>query len=98
MSEAGASAPIRVLVVDDHQMFAESLARVLSADDDIETVAIVGSLDGAIAAAAEHAPDVAIIDFQLGDDSDIDAAQAVRSVSPSTRVLMLTGLGTEQVL
>ena len=64
---------IRVLVLDDHMMFAESLSRLLRDESDIEVVATTATLREAVDAAVRERPDVVIIDFFL-PDCDIDHA------------------------
>jgi len=83
--------PIRVVVVDDHQMFVDSLVRLLADETDIEVVAVAGSSRQALTKVAEARPDVVVMDYQLPDESGAQAAAALRSRLPGTRVVMLTG-------
>jgi len=83
---------IRVLVVDDHQMFAESLARVLSTEGDIEVVGTAGTCAAAVELAAKLQPSVAIVDYRLPDGDGITTATTLGKVSPLTKVVLLTGL------
>ena len=54
--------PIRVVVVDDHQMFVESLVRLLADVADIDVVAVAGSSREALATVADARPDVVVMD------------------------------------
>ena len=83
--------PIRVVVVDDHQMFVESLVRLLADVADIDVVAVAGSSREALATVADARPDVVVMDYQLPDESGARAAAALRVRVPGTRVIMLTG-------
>jgi DNA-binding NarL/FixJ family response regulator len=95
MAEA---APIRVLLVDDHEMVAESFRRVLDAQHDIEVVGVRGSADAAVSAATELRPDVVIMDYVLPDTDGVWAATQIRSVLPDAKVVLLTGSGMPEVL
>jgi len=89
--------PIRVLIVDDHTMFAGSLARVLDAEDDIEVVATATGHDEALASMTD-AIDVALTDFRLGASDGIRLATSILDRWPATRVVMLTASSDESVM
>ena len=82
---------IRVLLVDDHEMVADSFRRLLSTCEDIEVVGIAGTATAGSAAAVDLQPDVALIDFKLPDANGAELAKRIRASVPGTRVLMLTG-------
>jgi DNA-binding NarL/FixJ family response regulator len=82
---------LRVLVVDDHQMFAESVARILGDEADLEVVGVVGNAADARAAAASAQPDVVLLDFGLPDLDGATTARLLRDEHPSTQIVMLTG-------
>lgn len=84
------SSPIRVLVADDHDLFADTLVALLAGDDRIE---IVGrAVDGAeaIRLAAGHRPDVVLMDVHMPVVDGIEATVALRSEDPAVRVVMLS--------
>jgi NarL family two-component system response regulator LiaR len=84
--------PITVIVVDDHPVFVEALARYLEASGDFEIVGLTGSGDEAVALVQEHVPDVVVMDLVL-EGSEIDGIEATRLItktSPSTQVLVLS--------
>ncbi len=88
----GVPTVIRVLVVDDHRMFAESLVRVLDDEPDIEVTGIAVSAADANAQVEQHHPDVCVLDYQLPDQDGASAVSALRGKAPDLRVVMLTGL------
>ena len=88
---------IKVLIVDDHEMFGASLARVLGDEDDIEVVASVTTPDEAIAAMRDDI-DVALTDFRLQQGDGIQLAARLLERWPATRVVMLTASNDETVM
>ncbi len=82
---------IRVVVVDDHQMFVESLVRLLDDEADIEVVAVAGSSREALTSVADSHPDVVVMDYQLPDETGARATAVLRHRDPEVRVVMLTG-------
>ena len=89
---------IRVLVLDDHQMFAESVARMLGAEHDIEVVAVAGNVADAVRLVTSTDLDIAIVDFRLPDADGAEATRRIRAARPSVRVLMLTGMADDKML
>ncbi len=83
---------IRVLVVDDHQMFAQSLTRLFELEDDIDVCAMAFSGSEAVTLAAQHRPDVCILDYQLPDGVGTVIAPALRATAPDVRIVMITGV------
>ncbi|WP_181775420.1 response regulator [Amycolatopsis pittospori] len=86
-----AAAPIRVLLVEDHKMVAEALGAAFEEFPEIDLVASVESLADGMVAAAAHRPDIVLLDRRLPDGDGIEAIAGLRDVSPSSRVLVLTG-------
>lgn len=81
---------MRVLLCDDHQLFAEALGDVLSARGD--DVALTTSPDQAVELARQCPPHVCVMDRSFPEgDVGVEAARRVLQVSPRTAVLMLTG-------
>jgi len=91
-------AAVRVLIVDDHAVFADALATVLRTDPELEVVGKGGSVQEAIAAAAALQPDVVLLDVHMPDGSGIDAAAAIKKARPQTQVVILTSDEDESVL
>jgi len=89
---------IRVLLIDDHQMFVESLARVLADDGRIEVVGVASTAKEGLALAGEHRPRVAIVDFGLPDLDGVELAAALKASDPYVMAVMLTASTEDRVL
>ncbi len=95
MSSAEESRPVRVLLVEDHDMVAEALQLALDRADGITVVGRARSRAEAVADALEHAPDVVVLDRRLADG---DALGVIAQLgSGGARVLVLTGDATPAV-
>ena len=81
---------IRVLLVDDHAVVRSGLRHVLEAEDDIEVVAEVTGLRGAVFEARAHKPDVILMDVVMPGASGIEATPAVLEEAAEAKVLMLS--------
>jgi two-component system, NarL family, response regulator DevR len=92
-----ADAPLRVMVVEDHQFVRESISRVLK-DEGTIVVAEEASVRGAIEAADRSQPDVIVMDIRLPDGSGIEATREIRDSNPRIRVLMLTASDDDEAL
>jgi DNA-binding NarL/FixJ family response regulator len=89
----GSSAPrsaIRVLVVDDQELFRRGLTRLLSVESDIQIVGEAGDGATAAALAASTSPDIVLMDVRMPKLSGIEAITAVRNAAPDARIVMLT--------
>ena len=84
---------IRVLLADDQSMVREALATLLGLEDDIEVVAQVARGDEVVAAAREHAPDVALLDIEMPGMTGIEAAAALREAAPRVKIVIVTTFG-----
>lgn len=89
---------IRVLVVDDHQMFSEGMVRMLSDHDEIFVVGVAGTVEEAVASARLHAPDVVLMDYELPDGDGVQATERVKKENPDVKVVMVTSHTDEGVL
>lgn len=87
---APAEAPVRVIVVDDHDLFRIGLRRLLEEQDGLEVVGDARRGDEAVQRAAELRPDVVVMDVNMPGMSGVQATCALRELSPLTAVLMLT--------
>ncbi len=82
----------RVLVVDDHRMFAQSLARLFGLEDDFEVVGIAYSCAEALRIAPDAAPDICVLDYQLPDGDGATLATQLRTLLTDIQILLLTGV------
>ena len=91
--EAAAVLPqkVRVLIADDHRLFAETLEALLGTDDRIEVVATAGDGREAVRLARELEPDVILMDIEMPVLDGIEATKRIRVRDPHACVLMLTG-------
>lgn len=100
MSDAGAETadPIRVVIVDDHEMFTESVSQLLQHEAGIEVVGIAPTMAEGVALVEVQHPTVALVDFRLPDGQGTDAATSIKAVSDNTRTLIITGSTEESVV
>ncbi|MGW7003445.1 response regulator [Streptomyces sp. NPDC054933] len=84
---------IRVLLAEDQSMVREALATLLGLEEDIDVVAQVARGDEVIAAAREHAVDVALLDIEMPGLTGIDAAAMLRKELPHVKVVIVTTFG-----
>jgi len=89
---------IRVLVVDDHLIFSQSLVRLLESRPAIKVVGTAASVSEAIAAVLAYQPDVILMDFDLPDGNGLQATEQIKALTPSAKVIMLTASADEQHL
>jgi DNA-binding NarL/FixJ family response regulator len=85
------SGPIRLLLVDDHDLVVMALTAAFEEITDIDVVGTATSVAGGAALAARHQPDVVLLDRRLPDGDGIDAIGRFRAESPRLRVLLFTG-------
>jgi len=83
---------LKLVLCDDHRLFAQSLATVLEARG-WRVAAVVTRPEAAVEAVAEHMPDICILDLFFGGDSSdaIAAAECIGRIAPGARVIMLSG-------
>ena len=82
---------VKVLIADDHRLFAEALQAILSVDERIELVGLAGDGREAVKLAEQHSPDVILMDISMPLMDGIEAAQAIRKRDDSVSIVMLTG-------
>ena len=90
--------PIRVYLLDDHEVVRRGLRDLLESDGDIEIVGESGSAQEAAARIPALRPHVAVLDARLPDGSGIDVCRDVRSVDPAIQALILTSYDDDEAL
>jgi two-component system response regulator DevR len=91
-------APIRLMLVDDHDMIAQSLRMILEHEADIEVVAVSNSVADAVADASAARPDVILMDYYLPDGDGVAATARIKQNHPEIKVILLTGSDDPQAL
>ena len=98
-SETPAAAqPIRVFLLDDHEIVRRGLRDLLESDGDIEVVGEAGSAEEAIRRIPALRADVAVLDGRLPDGSGIDVCREIRSRDPHVAALILTSYDDDEAL
>ena len=82
--------PIRVLIVDDHEVLASSLAMVLDAEEDITAVGVATTLEQAQGLMTTVQPDVLLLDHRMPDGDGVAAIPKLLSERSSVGVVVLT--------
>ncbi len=94
MSEPGGAA-VRVMVVDDHPMWREAVARDLT-EAGFDVVAAVGDGGQALRVLAAVRPDVVVLDLQLPDVPGVTVTRGILAALPAARVLILSASAEQQ--
>ena len=90
--------PLRVLIVDDHEVVREGLRSLLNRREAINVVGDAGTVATAIEEAARLRPDVVIMDVRLPDGSGVEACREIRQDNPDTKVIMLTSYADDEAV
>lgn len=90
--------PLRVVLVDDHEVVRLGLMTLLEDIDWIDVVAEAGSADEALQAVERHNPDVVVMDIRLPDESGIEACGKIIRQWQDTRVVMLTSSAEDELI
>jgi DNA-binding NarL/FixJ family response regulator len=89
---------IRVLIVDDHRVFAEALQVVLTMEPDIEVAGFAATAREALERVEAEQPDVVLLDHYLPDGHGTDIVAPLKARSPRTNVVMLTTEADEEIV
>lgn len=81
---------MKILIVDDHILFREGLAGLISGQPDIDVVGQANSVKEAITLANDTKPDIILMDFSMPDGSGLDATRAILAKQPHIKVIFLT--------
>jgi len=89
---------IRVLIVDDHQLFRRGVSSLLAGREDIEVVGEANNGAEAVERARELMPDVVLMDIKMPELDGIAATKQLKAEMPYVRIMMLTVSETDEDL
>jgi two-component system, NarL family, response regulator DevR len=98
MAESEPARPLRLLVVDDHEVVRQGLVALLDRRAGFEVVAQAGTVEEATTQARLHRPDIVVMDVRLPDGSGVEACREIRAELPETRVIMLTSFPDDEAV
>src|SRR5262249_5831432 len=87
---------VRVLIADDHRLFAEALQAILTADRRIDVVGLAGSGEEAVRLTTELQPNIVLMDISMPGVGGVEATRQIVSQHEDVQVLMVTGSGARQ--
>ena len=90
--------PLRLLVVDDHEVVRQGLVSLLDRRERFQVVAEAGTAAEAVEMTRKFEPDLVIMDVRLPDGSGIEACREIRAEFPKTRVVILTSYPDEEAV
>jgi len=90
--------PLRVLIVDDHEVVREGLRSLLNRHEGISVVGEAGTVATAVEEAVRLRPDVVIMDVRLPDGSGVEACREIRQEIPDAKVIMLTSYADDEAV
>jgi len=94
---AGGHRPIRVMLVDDHQLVTDALSRLLAREPDMTVIGIAATVAEA-RNLARHPVDVVLMDYRLPDGTGAEATRAIKARWPACRVVMLSGVYDDETI
>jgi two-component system response regulator DevR len=98
MTGESVARPLRLLVVDDHEVVRQGLVALLDRRQGFEVVAEAGTAAEAIEQARRYEPDIVVMDVRLPDGSGVEACREIRAERAATRVVMLTSYPDEEAV
>jgi DNA-binding NarL/FixJ family response regulator len=90
--------PLRIVLIDDHEVVRAGIKAMLDAQEDMEVVGEAGTAEDGIKRVGFDEPDVVVLDVRLPDGSGVEACREIRSRFPDVKVLMLTSFADEEAL
>lgn len=85
-------APTNLFVIDDHPVLREGIRMLVEASGDVRVVGSAATASGALTALAELAPDVVLLDLDLGTEDGLAWLPRLSAAAPAAKVLILTAL------
>jgi len=98
MTDQMEARPLRLLVVDDHEVVRQGLVSLLDRREHFQVVAEAGTAAEAVEMARKFEPDLVVMDVRLPDGSGIEACREIRAEFPTTRVVILTSYPDEEAV
>jgi DNA-binding NarL/FixJ family response regulator len=95
---AGDTTPIKVFLLDDHEIVRRGVKDLLEAEADITVIGEAGTAASALARIPALRPDVAVLDVRLPDGDGVSVCRDIRSQMPGLACLMLTSFGDDEAL
>jgi len=89
---------MRLIIVDDHNLFREGLATIIQQEADIQVVGSVGTVQEAVAAVRTLKPDIVLMDFILPDGTGAEATREIIQDDPNCKVVFMTMSDKEEDL
>ena len=90
--------PVRVFLLDDHEIVRRGVVAVIDAEPDMEVVGEAGTVAEALEVVQGCSPDVAVLDIRLGEGSGVEVCRDIRSQYPDVKCLLLTSFEDDQAL
>jgi NarL family two-component system response regulator LiaR len=87
---------IKVMLVEDHVLVREGTREILDREEDLQVVAEAGDGEEAVRLAAEHRPDIIIMDIAMPKLNGIEATRQIKATNPATSILVLTAYDDDQ--
>lgn len=98
MNDSTPGTPIRLMLVDDHDVVRQGLKTLLERRPGITVVGEAGTVAEAIAEAHQCRPDIIVMDVRLPDGTGIEACREIRAENPEIRVVMLTSYADDEAV
>ena len=90
--------PLKVLIVDDHEIVRKGLVMLISRQEDMRVVGEAGTAAEAVQQAHDLSPDVVVLDVRLPDESGVEACRDIRAENSGIKVMMLTSYSDEEAV
>jgi len=91
-------APVRVFLLDDHEIVRRGVRELLEAEDDLDVVGEADTAELALARIPPTRPDVALLDVRLPDGDGVEVCREIRSRHPEIACVMLTSFSDDEAL